>query len=157
MISCVYGKAMENLRKRINVRLVNNARDYKKYVSKPSFVSQKIFGKDFVAIYVIKPVLTFDKPIYVGFSILHLSKIFTYDYHYNYIKRKFDAKLLFTNSDSLTYEIKAEDIYENAHEDKDLFDFSNYPRGSKFYDPSNMNEICKMKEESEGKIIIDYV
>ena len=65
---------MEILRKRTNVRLVNNARDYKKYVSKLSFVSWLIFSKKFVAIQEIKPVLTLHKPIYVRFSILDLSK-----------------------------------------------------------------------------------
>ena len=60
------------LRKRLKVRLVNNAKDYKEYVSKPSFVSEKIFSKNFVAIHEIKSVLTLDKPIYVGFSILDL-------------------------------------------------------------------------------------
>ena len=157
MINSVYSKTMENLRKRINVRLVNNARNYKKYVSKPSFVSQKIFSKDLVAIHEIKPVLTLDKPIYIGFSILDLSKLFRYDYHYNYIKRKFDAKLLFTDTDSLTYEIKAEDIFGIFDKDKDLFDFSNYPKDSKFYDLSNMNEIGKMKDESKGKINIEFI
>ena len=103
---------MENLWKRINVRLVNNAKDYKKYVSKPSFISRKIFSKDLVAIHKIKPDLTLDKPIYVGFRVLDLSRIFICDYHYNYIKRKFDATLLFKITDSLTYEIKTEDIYE---------------------------------------------
>ena len=68
----ILGKTMENLKKRINVRLVNNAGDHKRYVSKPSFVWQKIFGKSFVAIYEIKAVLTLDKSIYVGFSILDL-------------------------------------------------------------------------------------
>ena len=63
---------MGNLRKMIYVRLVNNAGDYKKHVSKPSFFSQKIFGKDFVGIHEIKSVLTLNKPIYVGFSIIHL-------------------------------------------------------------------------------------
>ena len=66
---------MENIRKRINLRLVNNAKDYKKYTSKPSFVSQKIFNKHFVAIRETKSILTVDKPIYVGFSILDLSKL----------------------------------------------------------------------------------
>ena len=88
MINSVYGKPMENLRKRINVRLVNNARDYKKYVSKPSFVSQKIFSKSLVPSHEIELVLTLHKPIYIGFSVLNLSRIFMYDYHYNYIKRK---------------------------------------------------------------------
>ena len=78
MNNSTFGKTMENLRKRINVRLVNNAGDHKKYVSKPSFVSQKIFSKNFVAIHEIKPVLTLDKAIYVGFSILDLSKLLIY-------------------------------------------------------------------------------
>ena len=85
MINSVYNKTMEKLRKIINVRLVNNAEAYKKYVSKPSFVLQKFFNKYLVAIHEIKPVLTLDKPIYVGFSVLYLSILLMYDYHYNYI------------------------------------------------------------------------
>ena len=69
MNDSVYGKTMENLRKRIKVRLVNNTKVYKKWVSRPSFVSQKIFNKNFAAIHEIKPVLTLDKPICVGFTI----------------------------------------------------------------------------------------
>ena len=68
MINSVYGETMENLRKIINVRLVNNAKDYKKYVSKQIFISQKIFIVSFVVIHEIKSVLTLDKPIYLGFS-----------------------------------------------------------------------------------------
>ena len=72
MINSIYGKTMENLRKRINVK------DYEAYVRKPSFVSQKMFNKNFVAIHEFKPVLTLDKPIYVGFSVLELSKYFVW-------------------------------------------------------------------------------
>ena len=82
IIKSNYCKTMEN------VRLVNNAKDYKKYVSKPSFVSQKIFSKDFVASHEIKSVLTLNVPIYVGFSILDLSKYLMYEFYYNYIKTK---------------------------------------------------------------------
>ena len=77
----VYGKTMENLRKRMSVKLVNNAEDYKRRVSKPSFISQKIFSKDLFAILEIKPVLTLDKSIYVGFSILYLSQYLMCDFH----------------------------------------------------------------------------
>ena len=66
---------MENLRKRINVKLINNAKDYVKCISKPRFVSQKRFSKNLVAIHQIKPVLTLNKPIYVRFHILDLSKL----------------------------------------------------------------------------------
>ena len=76
-----------------------------------------------------------------------------YDYHWKAIKRKFDAKLLFTDTDSLIYEIKTKDIYEYFYEDKYSHDFSNYPEDSKFYDHSKMNEIGKMKDEFRGKII----
>ena len=101
MSNSVYGKTVENLKKRIKVRLVNNAQDYTKYVNKPSFVSHKMFNKPFVAIHEIKPVLTLDKPIYVGLSIPHLSKYFMYEFYYKYIKRKYNANLLFTHTDSL--------------------------------------------------------
>ena len=84
---------MENLKKRIGVRLINNAKGYVKCVSKPSFVSQKIFSKNFVAIHEIKPVLTLNKPIYGGFSILDLNKYLMYECHCKYSKSKFDAKL----------------------------------------------------------------
>ena len=99
LVNSIYGKCMENIRKIINVKLTNNSKDYTRYVSKPNFISQKIFSRDFVAIYQIKSVLTLDKPIYVGFSILELSKLLMYKFHYEYVKNKFDAKLLFTDTD----------------------------------------------------------
>ena len=100
MINSVFDKTMENLRKRICVELINNTKVYVKCVSRPSFVSQKIFSKNFVALHKIKPVLTLNKPIYVGFSILELSKSLMYEFHYKYIKNKFNAELLFTDTDS---------------------------------------------------------
>ena len=88
MVNSIYGKIMENLRKRINIRLIVNTKDYKKYESRPSFVSQKIFSENFVAIHVNEPVLTINTPIYVRFSILDLSNLLMYDFHYKYIKNK---------------------------------------------------------------------
>ena len=128
MINSVYGKTMQNLRKRINIKLVYNVKYYIKYASKPSFISRRIFFKKSAAIHDIKPVLTFDKTIYVRFSVLELSKYFMYDFHYNYVKRKFGTKLLFTDTCSPTYEIKTDDVYEDFYKDKHLFDFRNYPK-----------------------------
>ena len=85
MINSVYGKPMENLRKRINVRLVNNEKDFLKYTSRPTHVTHKIFDKNYAAIHEIKPVLTLNKPIYVGFAVLELSKWLMYDFHYDFI------------------------------------------------------------------------
>ena len=147
MINSVFGKPMENLRKRIKVELINNAKDYVTCISKSRFVSQKIYSKNFVIIHNIKPVLTLNKPIYVGFSILDLSKWFMYNFHYKYIKNKFDSKLLFTDTGSLVYEIKKEDAYEDFFQDKNLFDFSGYPLDSKFFDPVNKKVTGKMKDE----------
>ena len=119
---------MENLRKGISVKIVNNEKDFLKHVSKPTFISRKIFDKNYAAIHEIKPVLTLNKPIYVGFTVLELSKWLLYDFHYNFIKKHFDAELLFTDTDSLTYGIKSEDAYENFFKDKHLFDLSNYSK-----------------------------
>ena len=87
MNNSTFKKKMGNLRKTINVRLVNNAKDYKKWISRPNFVSQIIFDKNFVAIHEIKLVLTLAKPIYAEFNILDLSKYLMYDFHYKYIKK----------------------------------------------------------------------
>ena len=112
MINSVYGKTMENLRKKISVKIVNNEKYYLKHVRKPTFISTKIFDKNYVAIHEIKPVLTLNKPIYVGFTVLELSKGLMYGFHYNFIKKHFDAELLFTDTGSFAYEIKSEDVYE---------------------------------------------
>ena len=126
MINSVYGKTMENLQKRINVRLVNNEKDFLKYTSRPTYITHKIFGKDYAAIHEIKPVLTLNKPIYVGFTVLGLSKWLMHYFHYNFITKSFDASLLFTNTDRQSYEIKSKNVYKEFFKYKHLFDFSEY-------------------------------
>ena len=85
MINSVYGKTMESLQKRINVRLITNKKDFLKYTSRPTHITHKIFGKNYAAIHEIKPVLMLKKPIYVGFTVLELSKCLMYAFHYNFI------------------------------------------------------------------------
>ena len=80
-----------------------------------------------------------------------------YDFHYNFIKKFFDAELLLTDTDSFTYEIKSEDVYEEFFKHKHLFDLSNCPKDSKFFDPVNENVIGEMKDMSEGKINDEFV
>ena len=80
-----------------------------------------------------------------------------YKFHYEYVKNKFDAKLLFTDIDSLVYEIKGEDVYEVSYSDKYLFDFSNYPVNSKYYDPTNGSVLGKMKDEFKGVPISEFI
>ena len=92
---------MENIRKRISIKLINNSKDYLRCVSKPNFISQKIFHKNFISVHQKKSVLTLNKPIHVGFSILELSELLMHKFHYDYVCNKYDAKLLFTDTDSL--------------------------------------------------------
>ena len=80
-----------------------------------------------------------------------------YEFHYKCTKSKFDAKLLFTDTGSLVYEIKTEDVYEDFYQDEDLFDFSDYPLDSKFFDRVNKKIIGKMKDEFKGKIVSEFV
>ena len=112
-------KAIENLRKRINVRLLNNEKDFLKYTRKPTYITHKIFGEDYSAIHEIKPVLILNKPIYVEFMVLHLSKWKMYYFLQNSIKKNFDVELLFTDTDSVTYETKSENVHEEFFEWKD--------------------------------------
>ena len=98
-----------------------------------------------------------NKPIYVGFTVLDLSKWKMYDFHYNFIKKNFSAELLFTDTDSFTYEMGSEDVYEEFFKWKDLFDFSNYSKDSKFFDNANKKVIGKMKDEYGGVIIDEFV
>ena len=157
MINSVYGKTMANLRKRISVKLVSNEKDFLKYVSRSTYITHKIFDKSFAAIYEIKPVLMLKKPIYVGFTVLELSKWLMYDFHYDFIKNNFDAELLFTDTDSLAYELKSVDVCKEFFQYKHLFDFSNYPKDSKFLDETNKKVIGKMKDEFDGVIVDEFV
>ena len=120
MNNSVFGKTMENIRKRVDVRLITDGKKLLKMSSKPTFVCSKIFNENLVAVHKIKEVLTLNRPAYVGMCILDLSKTLMYDFHYNYIKQKYGdkAKLLFTDTDSLTYEIQTEDIYQDFWNDK---------------------------------------
>ena len=85
------GMKLQNLRKRINVRLVNKKKDFLKYTSRPTNVTHKLFDKDYATIHEIKLVLMLNKPIYVGFTVLELNKWMMYDFHYNFIKKNFNA------------------------------------------------------------------
>ena len=138
------------------MRLVNNEKDFLKYTSRPTYITHKIFGKDYAAIHEIKPVLILNKPIYVGFTVLDLSKWKMYDFHYNFIKKNFDAELLFTDTDSLVYEIKSENVCEEFFKWKDLFDFSNHSKDSKLFNETNKKVIGKIKDEFAGVIVTKF-
>ena len=159
MNNSVFGKTMENLRKRVDVRLVTDENKLLKLVSKPTYVSSKIFNENLVAVHKIKETLTLNRPAYIGMCILDLSKTLMYDFHYNYIKDKYrdKARLLFTDTDSLTYEIESKDVYKNFWKDKDRFDNSDYPQESPYFDKTNKKVIGKFKDEAAGIPIIEFI
>ena len=150
---------MENLHKRVDIRLVTNEKKLDKLTSKPTFVSRKIFNENLMAVHKVKEKLTLNKPAYVGMCILDLSKMLMYDFHYNYIKKKYNnrARLLFTNTDSLTYEIEAEDVYKDFWNDKDMFHNSDYPESSPYYCNVNKEIIGKIKDEACDIPITEFI
>ena len=162
MNNSVFGKTMENIRNRVDVRLVNTKEKLRKLVAKPNFKSRKIFNENLVSVHMGKTSLTMNKPIYLGMCILDLSKIIMFDFHYNYIKSKYadKAKLLFTDTDSLMYEIETEDFYKDIAGDvKDKFDTSDYPENHPSGIPTGENKKVSgmMKDEAAGKIIKEFV
>ena len=159
MNNSIFGKTMENLRKRVDVKPVTNEKKLDKLTSKPTYVSSKIFNENLMAVHKIKETLTLNRPAYVGMCILDLSKTLMYDFHYNYIKKKYNdrAKLLFMDTDSLTYEIETVDAYKDFWTDKDMFDNSDYPENSPYYCNTNKKIIGKFKDEACGISITEFV
>ena len=162
MNNSVFGKTMENIRNRVDVKLVNTEEKLRKLIAKPNFRSRKIFSENLVSVHMKKTSLTMNKPVYLGMCILDLSKTIMYDFHYNYIKSKYGdkAKLLFSDIDSLMCEIQTEDFYKDISEDvKDRFDTSDYPENHPSGIPTGINKkvLGKMKDEAAGKIIKEFV
>ena len=162
MNNSVFGKTMENIRNRVDIKLVNNKKQAEKLSAKPNFKHCNIFSEDLVAIHMKKTKLDFDKPVYLGMCILDLSKTLMYDFHYNYIKQIFEdkAKLLLTDTDSLMYEIQTEDFYKDINGDvKDRFDTSGYPSNHPSGIPSGFNKkvLGMFKDEVNGNVIDEFV
>ena len=120
---------MENIRNRMDIRLRTDDKSAEKLVSKPNYERTTIFSEDLIAVHMKNTELVFNKPDYLGMSILDISKTLMYDFHYYYIKKKYGpkAKLLMTYTDSLMHKIHTEDFFENIREDiKEKFDTSKF-------------------------------
>ncbi len=162
MNNSVFGKTMENVRNRVNVKLVTDKKALNKLVKKPNFKRVNEFNENLVAVHMEKTVVKLYKPIYLGMSILDLSKTLMYRFHYEYVKPKWGdrVKLLFTDTDSLCYEIQTDDVYEDIKNDLDeWFDTSNYdedhPNGLR--SSKNKKVIGYYKDECGGKFITEFV
>ena len=120
MNNSVFGKTMENIRKHRDIKLVNNKEDYLKQVMKPNFNGGVLMGENLICSEMSKVKVKMNKPVYLGQAILDLSKTIMYEFHYDYMKRKYnesDLKLLYMDTDSLVYDIETEDFYKDIAED----------------------------------------
>ena len=150
MNNSVFPKTMENIRNRVDIRLVNDRRKAEKLSAKPNFKHLTIFDEDLVSIHMKRTKLKFNKPVYCEMAILDLSKTLMYDFHYNYIKPKFgeNAKLLFTDTDSLCYEIQTDDFFKDISQDvEQKFDTGNYPKDHKSEIPTGKNKKSNRDDE----------
>jgi len=151
MSNAVYGKTTENLRKRTNIRLISDPKVAQKYIRKPTCQRFEFINNDLAMIHLGKQKIEMNKPIYAGMCILEIAKTVVYDFHYNYTLKKYSperAKLLFTDTDSLTYHLTNEDIYEDMKVDAaDMFDCSEYPTSHILFSTANKKKLGCWKDE----------
>ena len=162
MNNSVFGKTIENIGKRQNVNIMNNRKMAVKLSTKPNFERATIFDENLVAVHMKKTEVYFNKPIYVGQAILDLSKTLMFDFHYNYIRKKYSnkAELLFTDTDSLMYLIQTQDVYRDIKQDiKKKFDTSDYPENhpSGIKTDFSKKVVGKFKDEAAGRQITHFV
>ena len=153
MNNSVFGKSMESVRKRMNVKLINDKKRFEKSIAKPTCKRFVIINDNLVMVECARKTVKQNKPLYVGFVVLELSKVLMYNFHYNMIRKRYDAemaKLLFTDTDSLCYHIKTEDVYRDMLEDMDYYDTSNYPPDHFLYSKQNEKVIGKFKDETKS-------
>ena len=160
MNNSIFGKAMENVLNRSNIKLINNDPEkLLKLIKQPNFqnayqISNKLCFVE------SKPIKTvFNKPIYLGACILETSKLHMYQFWYNHLKNKYNNKveLIYTNTDSFIIHVETDDIYKDMLENKNLYDFSECPKDHPNYDIKNKKVLGKFKDELNSKIITEFI
>lgn len=160
MNNAVYGKTMENIRNRVDIRLCSNNKQVEKLVAKPNFKGRTIFDENLVAVHMEKSTIILNKPIYVGMTILETSKLCLYEFWYDVLKRKYGKKikLYYEDTDSLIFSVRTEDFYLDLHDIIDKLDTSDYPIDNIYGLPRvNKKVLGKFKDELNGKILEEFV
>ena len=160
MNNSVFGKTMENIRKHRDIKLVITDKKRSKLVSEPNYHTINLISEYFSIIEMKKTKIKMNKPIYLGLSILEISKILMYEFWYDYMKPKYNdnIKLCYMDTDSFVMYIKTNDFYKDISNDVECkFDTSNYitirrplPIGK------NKKVIGLMKDELRGEIITEF-
>ena len=163
MNNSVFGKTMENVRERSKIKILNELekKSLEKLIAKPNYKGAFVFeNSNLVSVNMGNSSVCLNKPIYLGKTILDVSKTLMYDFHYDYVKPKYgkSARLLFTDTDSLCYEIRTNDFYEDISKDvPKWFDTSNYLKNHFIQSDENKKVLGKMKDEAGGRIITEFV
>ena len=157
--NAVFGKTMEDKRKHLDFEIVSDERRFMKCVNNPSFKHSHIINENLVGVEKRKPNLKLDKPIFIGMSILDLSKQHMYKFYYDVMKPKYgdNIRMVYTDTDSFVFHTKTDDIYQDLKEINDEMDFSGYDKNHKCYDATNKKVLGKFKDECEGKIMIGFI
>ena len=162
MNNSVFGKTMENVRNRVQIECCFNDDRQIHLQSKTNYTRTKAYNNDnttFSIIELNQKIVKLDKPIYAGFTILDLSKLHMYDFHYNIMKPKYgnNIKLLMTDTDSFVYKIKTDDFYQDMYDNKEHYDMSDYPKESDFYNTKNKKVLGKFKDETPTGVITNFI
>ena len=157
--NATFGKTLEQVRNRVNVRLIADEKKLVKAVSKVSFRHSEIVNEHLVMVRAARTKIKLNKPIAVGFAILELSKLILYEFYYGYLKTKYENRcsLLFTDTDSLCCEIQTEDLYRDMGENLELFDTSNFDSNHPQYSTSNHRVLGKFKSETGSVAPSEFV
>eukprot|EP00438_Fugacium_kawagutii_P007257 Skav211577 [mRNA] locus=scaffold2228:403820:405304:+ [translate_table: standard] len=157
--NAVFGKTMEDKRKHLDFEIVNDEKRFMKCVNNPSFKHSHIINENLVGVEKQKPKLKLDKPIFIGMSILDLSKQHMYRFYYDVMKPKYgvNVRMVYTDTDSFVFHTKTDDIYNDFNDIKDEMDFSSYDKNHKCYNTDNKKVLGKFKCETNGKIITGFI
>ncbi|XP_050064242.1 uncharacterized protein LOC126553102 [Aphis gossypii] len=160
LVNSVYGKCMENVRKRMSMFLVSNEKKAHRLMSKTTFKDRTIYTKNLMAIHMNKEKIKFDKPIYVGFAILDISKSIMYDFHYNVMKNMYRNKIniVYSDTDSLVYEIRTSNFFDDIKRKLfSYFDTSNYPKNHYCFSDRRKNQPGYFKDELKSEILLEFI